>query len=87
VPATAAHAIIGSLGGALTVASDVGGTTGKLLAHAARAAFMSGGKTSLTVAAGVALGGAVLVLARLPSRAARHEPDSGEKTEQLIGGG
>jgi len=87
VPATAAHAIIGSLGGALTRWRATSAARRKLLAHAARAAFMSGGKTSLTVAAGVALGGAVLVLARLPSRAARHEPDSGEKTEQLIGGG
>jgi hypothetical protein len=82
VPAVAAHAIIGSLGGALTVARDIGGVTGELLANVARAAFMSGARASMAAGAGVALGGALLVLVRLPSRAARHEPDSGVDTEQ-----
>ena len=82
VPAVAAHAITGSLGGALTMASDIGGVTGELLANAARAAFMSGARTSMAAGAGVALGGGLLVLVCLPSRAARHEPDSGAETEQ-----
>ena len=77
VPAAAAHTILGSLGGALAVAGSVGGATGALLAHAARAAFMSGNEMSLAVGAAVALGGAVLVLARLPSRTSRHLPDPG----------
>jgi EmrB/QacA subfamily drug resistance transporter len=72
VSVVATNTILGSLGGALTVANSAGGATGTLLAHAARAAFMSGNQVSLAVGAGVALGGAVLVLACLPSRTARH---------------
>ncbi len=70
------HAIIGSLGGALTVAGSVGGTTGALLARAARAAFKSGSQVSLAVGALVALAGTLLVLARLPSRTAQPSPDT-----------
>jgi EmrB/QacA subfamily drug resistance transporter len=68
VPAPALHTITGSLGGALGVASAVGGRLGGLLEHAARAAFMSGVHLSLgfgALAAGVA---ALLVLGVLPSR-------------------
>jgi len=68
VPLAATHAILGSLGGALDVAASAGGTTGELLARAARAAFMSGSQVSLAVGALVAAGGAVLVLIRLPAR-------------------
>ena len=83
VPLAATHTILGSLGGALAVASHAGAATGVLLAHAARAAFMSGTALSLAVGAAVALTGALLVLARLPSRlaqsasgstAGRHQP-------------
>ncbi len=75
VPVAATHAIIGSLGGALTVAGRVGGTNGAILARAARAAFMSGMQVSLAVGALVALAGALLVLARLPSRTSQPSPD------------
>ncbi|MGP0050163.1 MAG: DHA2 family efflux MFS transporter permease subunit [Solirubrobacteraceae bacterium] len=75
VPVAATHIIIGSLGGALTVAGSVGGSTGALLARAARAAFMSGMQISLAVGALVALAGALLVLARLPSRTAQPSSD------------
>ena len=68
VPIAATHAILGSLGGALAVAANAGGATGGLLARAARAAFMSGNQVSLAVGALVAACGAVLVLARLPTR-------------------
>ena len=47
VPEPVLHTITGSLGGALGVASGVGGLLGALLAHAARAAFMSGVHLSL----------------------------------------
>jgi len=70
VPTKAAQAILGSLGGALAVAKSVGGATGALLAHTARAAFMSGNELSLAVGASVALGGVVLVLLALPSKIA-----------------
>ena len=75
VPAVAAHDIIGSIGGALAVAASIGGATGGQLAQAARAAFMSGTRQALAVAALVAAGGAVLVLARLPSRPINHESE------------
>jgi hypothetical protein len=68
VPIADMHTILGSLGGALAVAGGAGGATGELLARAARTAFMSGNQVSLAVGALVAAGGAILVLARLPSR-------------------
>ncbi len=68
LPTPATQAILGSLGGALAVAADAGGAAGALLAHAARAAFMSGNQIALAVGAAVALAGVVLVLARLPLR-------------------
>jgi len=74
VPAGAAHDIVGSIGGALAVAASIGGATGGQLAQAARGAFMSGNRQALAVAALVAAGGALLVLARLPSRASKREP-------------
>jgi hypothetical protein len=68
VPTTLLHEILGSLGGALGVAKSVGGATGALLAHAARAAFISGMNVSLLVGAIVGFGGVVLVLVLMPSR-------------------
>src|SRR5271166_5373912 len=47
LPAAATQAILGSLGGALAVAARAGGAAGALLAHAARAAFMSGNEIAL----------------------------------------
>ena len=77
VPAAATHTILASLGGALAVAADARGAAGALLAHTARAAFMSGNQVALAVGAVVALGGAILVIARLPSRVPRDTPDPG----------
>ena len=74
VPTAATHAILGSIGGALTVAGRAGGATGALLVHAARAAFMNGSGVSLAAGAVVAACGALLVLARLPSRIERPSP-------------
>ncbi len=68
VPEAALHTILGSIGGALGVAAAVSGTTGTLLAHAARSAFMSGVEISLALGAAVAVGGAILALAALPAR-------------------
>ena len=80
LPAAAVQTILGSLGGALAVAARAGGATGALLAHAARAAFMSGTEIALAVGAAVALGGVVLVLARLPLRVSRDSPDLRRRT-------
>jgi Major Facilitator Superfamily len=84
IPTAATHTIVGSLGGALTVADSVGGTTGALLARAARAAFMSGMQISLEVGAVVALAGALLVLTRLPSRTTQLSPDPSTENQRPL---
>ncbi len=68
VPPDARHAILGSLGGALEVASRVPGATGQALATAARAAFLSGVEVAFTAAACVAAIGALVILVALPAR-------------------
>lgn len=76
VPAIAAHAILGSIGGALSVARTVGGLLGAELASAARAGFAAGDRSAMVVAASVIVAGVILVLAGLPPRAA---PDLGQR--------
>ena len=83
LPAAPVQTILGSLGGALAVAARAGGATGPLLAQAARAAFMSGNEIALAVGAAVALGGVVLVLARLPLRVSRDAPDPQRQTPAI----
>ena len=67
VPVPVLNTILGSVGGALEVAARVGGTTGHLLAHVARSAFISGADLGLLTAAAVALAGCVSALAVLPA--------------------
>jgi EmrB/QacA subfamily drug resistance transporter len=69
VPGPVSHTILGSLGGALEVASRVGGTTGQALSTAARTAFLSGVGIAFATASCVAAVGALVILAALPSRA------------------
>ncbi len=69
VPADVLHTVTGSLGGALGVASVVGGSTGSRLAEAARGAFMSGTHVALAAGAVAAAVGALIVLLALPSKA------------------
>jgi EmrB/QacA subfamily drug resistance transporter len=68
VPPSTLHAITGSLGGALDVASTVGGATGQHLAQSARVAFISGNHLAMGIAALVSGAAALLILAALPSR-------------------
>ena len=68
LPHAIENTILGSVGGALDVAARVGGTTGHLLAHMARSAFISGADLGLAAAAAVALAGCVLALVTLPAR-------------------
>ena len=75
LPVGIVHTILGSFGGALAVASRVGGGTGALLARAARTAFMSGLEVSFLVGAVVSLAGVVAVLIWLPARALPGPPD------------
>ena len=74
-PAGILQIILSSLGGALAVAERVGGATGAQLAHAARAAFMSGSKVGMAVGAAVALCGAVVTFVALPSQVASRPKD------------
>ena len=76
VPEGIQQVILGSLGGALTVAARVGGATGGELAHAARAAFMTGSSVAMVVGGAVALGGAVVVLVLLPPGAPDRPPSA-----------
>ena len=78
VPAAVEQTILGSVGGALAVAKQVGGASGVLLAHAARSAFISGTDLGLLVAAIVALGGALLAFVALPARPAPAPGTEGE---------
>jgi EmrB/QacA subfamily drug resistance transporter len=68
LPPEASDAILGSLGGALEVATRIGGTLGKQLAAMARSAFVTGMDLSLLVGADVAIAGGLLALLLLPSR-------------------
>ena len=75
VPHAVKETILGSLGGALTVAAHLGSVTGTLLAAFARSAFISGMDLGLTVGAAVALAAAVLALFALPARPAPVEEE------------
>lgn len=67
VPASVAHIITGTLGGALGVAGQVGGPRGAALVEAARSAFSDGMRLALSVGAVEVAVGAVLVVAALPA--------------------
>ncbi len=66
-PSVAAR-IGGSTGALLPHAARIGGSTGALLPHAARIAFISGMDLGLTIGAAVGPAGAIIALAAFPSR-------------------
>jgi EmrB/QacA subfamily drug resistance transporter len=68
VPHAVQQTILGSLGGALEAAGQIGGAGALLLAHLARSAFVSGMDVGLRTAAVVVLAGALLSAVALPSR-------------------
>jgi EmrB/QacA subfamily drug resistance transporter len=72
IPGSILGLITGSLGGALEVASHIGGSLGAELASGGRLAFVSGMDLALSVGAVVVTAGAVIVLAVLPNRATTH---------------
>ena len=78
VPAVAAQAILGSLGGALAVAREVGGPLGAGLVTVARSSFMTGTQAALIAGLAVTGAGALLVLALLPSRSASSDHGRGQ---------
>jgi EmrB/QacA subfamily drug resistance transporter len=83
VPAAAASAAKNSIGGALAVATAVGGEAGRALAAAARNAFVAGMHPAVLAAAAVALLGALIVILFLPARAARVSPDVPQAAPEL----
>ena len=69
IPASAVDAAQDSVGGALQVASSVGGAAGDLITQAARSAFMDGLRTASRAGALVTLIGVFVILRWLPARA------------------
>jgi EmrB/QacA subfamily drug resistance transporter len=69
LPADASEIATDSIGGALRIAGDLG-SDGAALADAARSSFVDAMHVSVTVAAGVALVGALVALVFLPNRSA-----------------
>lgn len=57
-----------SVGGALQIATNIGGSTGQALAQAAQASFTDGMNGAFLAAAGVAMAGSLLALRFLPAR-------------------
>jgi Na+/melibiose symporter-like transporter len=76
VPAWVAQIIRSSVGGALEVAHQAGGSLGHALAAAADHGFIHGMNMAMGVACAVAVLGAITVLAFLPARAGA-DPDAG----------
>jgi EmrB/QacA subfamily drug resistance transporter len=68
LPVPVGQTALGSLGGALQVATHIGGLLGSALATAARDAFISGMSAALAVAAAVVLTGVLIALVALPSQ-------------------
>jgi hypothetical protein len=77
VPHAVMQVINGSVGGALEVASRVGGVLGAQLGHLARSAFASGMDLGLTTAACVAAVGCLVALIALPARENGASRDDG----------
>lgn len=79
VPVPVPHAIratiTGSVGDALGVAAQAGGTLGRQLTVAARSAFLSGGDLGMLTAAIVVIVGCALALVTVPSRPGRGQAD------------
>ena len=73
LPAAALAEAQDSLGGALGVASRVGGSLGQTVVDAARAAFMDGFHAAARVGAAIALVGVVITLVWLPARARQRD--------------
>lgn len=69
LPEGVRHTVLGSVGGALAVASRAGGAAGGRLAAVARQSFVSGMDLGLLLGAAVVATAAVVVLVVLPNRA------------------
>jgi EmrB/QacA subfamily drug resistance transporter len=74
IPPAAAHAALGSIGGALDLAAKLPPALASALVTRADAAFMSASGRSLAVGGAVALAGALVAFAALPPRAGSPPP-------------
>jgi EmrB/QacA subfamily drug resistance transporter len=84
LPAEAAHVAGDSLGGAVGVAQQVGGSTGAALLDAARAAYVDGFGLALTIAAVVAAAGAAVAAIWLPARAEHSTAEDSELGDEVL---
>jgi len=73
LPADVAAVVRDSIGGALAVAQQIGGSGGDAITLAARSAFVDGMATASLIGAVVAIGGAIVAVVWLPARAAGEE--------------
>ena len=76
LPHDAAEAASDSVGGAHDVAAQIGGETAAHLTQVANQSFVDAMSTTATLAAGVALAGALIAAAFLPSRARARQRQS-----------
>jgi EmrB/QacA subfamily drug resistance transporter len=74
IPSQVRSVIVDQLGAAISIASRIGGSAGQDIAAAAKTAFVDGMSTSLLVAAGVLVVGAVLAWFTLPATAPDAHP-------------
>jgi EmrB/QacA subfamily drug resistance transporter len=78
LPSAAANVAKDSIGGAIAVATAVGGQSGQALAAAARHSFVAGLHPAVLAAAAVALFGALVVILFLPARASTVPAEQAE---------
>jgi len=78
LPAQVAAVAKDSLGGALTMAGQMGGGAGRAMAEAARGAFVNGAGTALLIGAVIAFAGSLVALLFLPAR------EKAEGVQQVI---
>jgi EmrB/QacA subfamily drug resistance transporter len=76
LPSPVRHAILGSIGGALTVAGQAGGHLAQHLEITARSAFVDATSVGLTVGAAVTVAGCIIALIAMPTRLPDHGPGS-----------
>jgi len=87
LPFTINQLILGSLGGALAVARHAPGTSGELLADAARRGFVSGMDLALIVASVIVGVAGLVVLVALPSRPATQARRAPERNRSQVSSG
>jgi EmrB/QacA subfamily drug resistance transporter len=83
LPTEAAHVAGDSLGGAVLVSQELGGSTGAAILEAAQTAYVNGFGLALTIAAVVAAAGAAIAAIWLPARATDAVADVEPQVEDL----